>query len=424
MPLNNQGSEYDPGKNVYLKDVLIYADPVKVVPINYWRRWEWDLVATDVVSDSVAIAVKNNYVNPEMVFIAYVDQNGLLTIQSADLNLAKVADMEWTTIETIPGCTQCSMTFDGTFAKSKTAPGAIDFMTDPLPWLFYITDTGALMGGVVGTTYEVLVPTNVTAVDSIRGAASFFKDFDQGLLIFYVLSGNVYYMQYTTKDGWTAQVNLPIAVATTASAVNVHVDRTFDWRVICQIEDADGALHQSFTKMQQSGWAHVHYVEMDMDVISEDVAVIYEDSQDGEENISVTVDVSSSFLYGLSPVFVSADTVDNGLGDHGYFVEVVFDENVYDVSGNEGAFWLTDNADTEWVGQSISLNGKAITIGFNNINNAEGICVLEYIPGTLMGEIEPVTTDEISFTPSGLVPYNVGPPVVTTIVNLLEWEDV
>lgn len=384
-------------------------------PIFHKRFWQESIVAENTTAQSTSVAIRNTGSRADRAYVAYVSE-GTLTVKSAVLAYP-VVQMGWEVVLTIPDCAACALEFDGRFVPASL--GKVEYLTEELPWLFYTTTSGQLMAGILGGPYESLVGANVTGVDAIRGIASRYGDIDQGLLVFYLLNGNVY-CNSRVAGLWEGQQLVSLAPA---NAVSIRAERVFDWRIVLQVTDNTGALYEVFSMMEASSWNAQTYLATRLTISSELISVTYLGTYH-EAFLSADLQVSSILLYGLPPEMVAARNIDNGSGDYGYLVEVDFDEAIFGETGNEGSFVLQDEDENEWAAVSIARTDRTLTLDFDNFNNAVGTCSVVYTPGTLIGEVEPVMAHSVSFLPTGLFPFYVPPPVVVSLENLAIWEDV
>lgn len=384
-------------------------------PIFHKRFWQESIVAADTTATCTSVAVRKTGVQADRVFVAYIS-NDVLTIKSAAL-VFPVANMAWEIEQVIEDCTACALEFDGRFVR--ISPYKIEYRTEDLPWLFYITTSGALMGGVLSEAYETLVGANVSSVDAIRGIHSEYDDNDLGLIIFYILNGVVYYNQ-RVGDEWIGQESVSIAPA---NAISVKAERSFDWRLVLQVTDNTGALYEVFSKAYVSGWTGVDSLTAKTSLTLDVMEVIYHDAMAPDETLSVLTALTVVTLWGVETLMISAVNIDNGEGDYGYLVRITWDHDLSVPPGNDTAFLLTDSEDNTFGSVQVSrVAERVVEVEFQNFNNAIGACEITYTPGTLVGEAgQAITVNSVVFLPTGLVPIAVDPPVPTGIINILDW---
>lgn len=420
MPIRRDGQDHFIDKDLYQGADLIWQRPRRGTPINYWWHWYRSAVG-NVDAISISIAVKNNLVDPIKVYIAYVSPSNALTIVSALLTEA-AQNMIWTVETTVNYVQACSLSFDGSFT---TDGRIVEFISDETPWLFYVTTTGELLGGLLGSVSYENVSGTVTAIDVVRGVSSRYGDNDQGMVLFYVSSGTLYCKQLI-DDVWGDQQTINLAPA---NVVSVRAERTFDWRIVLQVTDSTGALYEIFTKMSASGWVGVDHISAACSMSLAVHEIGYLESKSQDEHISVMSALALSVLYALSPVMQSAENIawtDETLeltDDYGYKVRLAWDERVFSYVDNVAAFSLMDESAAVFGCTAIEMiSSKVLELTFQNFNNAVGMVTLEYTPGTMTGDVVAISSDSITFTPTGLVPFAVDPPIPVSVYNAIDWE--
>ena len=377
------------------------------------RFWQETIVSSGVTATCTSISVRKTGSIADRVFVAYVS-NGVLTVKSAALTYP-ISNMAWTQELSIPNCSGCALEFDGSFVR--VPHGKVEFRTESIPWLFYTTTGNQLMGGLLGGTYEAIAG-NVTAFDSIRGVASIYKDIDQGFIVFYIVSGSVYYRQ-RISGVWEEQQTVGL---TPAGAVSIKAERTFDWRIVLQITDNTGALHEVFTKMAIS--AHVNYEQLTAKI--ENTVAVYEvaylDTMSQHEYLTGLIDMVITTLWGIAPKVLSIANEDDGTGDHGFKVRITFDADLFSVSGNAAAFSMVDDFAASYDCTAIGQDGRELILTFEDFNNATNPIMLTYTPGTIIGEVELVEAFALEFSATELDPVFQEPPAPVSAENIIDWE--
>jgi hypothetical protein len=385
-------------------------------PIRDERLWQEVIVTPGVTATNTSVAVrKTSSRSADRAYVGYV-ASGTLVVKTAAMTYP-VSQMNWTIVETIPNCLDVALEFDGSFVYGRN--GKVEYRTDTLPKLFYTTASGQLMYGTLGGTYESIIGANVDNFDAIRGVASRFKTEDQGMIVFFVIGGILYYIQCI--DGiWQSQETVTVAPA---NIVDVRAERTWDYRIVLQVTDASGKLYEIFTKMASSGWNDTHYISTNIASMNVHVHEInFYDRQADTDYISASLLMILADLYTESPVFYQVHNIEDA-GDWGKKIWLRFDERVWNTTGNEEYFTLVDALGVTWYGQVITGAGThELIIEFTNFNNAMNPVTLYYTPGTATGDIANLLSDSISLVLTGLVPYPTDPPELVTIENTIEWE--
>lgn len=378
--------------------------------IFHERFWQESIVTEGVTAVCTSVAVKRTGRWGEAVYVAYV-AGGTLTVKSAPFRFP-IRAMSWTTLATIPNCTACALEFEGHFVHVGRN---VEFKTDAIPYLFYVTSAGALLGGILGSDYETIAGANVTAVDVINGVSNTYDMQNQGFFVFYIANGSVYYNNFLDGE-WQGQTAVSIAPA---NAVSLKAERTFDYRIVLQVTDNTGALYELFAKMEATGWNNSEYISLGITGQATAYDVNYVDNKT-DEYLALTPEATASVLYALPPEMAIAENIDNGSGDYGYFVRIIWDENISIQTTPASCFALTDAGSGAWGGQTITQDGRYITIGFDNFNNLENPATITYTPGSIIGDVESAASQALQFTASGLVPFATAPPVPVLAENIID----
>lgn len=430
MPIRYNDKHYDFDGDVYTGDKLVFQRQRRGIPITYWRHWYRSAIQNTDALD-VSIAVRHNLVDPDKVYVAYVSAANVLTVKSAVIT-ARAEGMTWTTELTQANCAFCSLAFDGDFMRDPDNPqDRVIFRTDNLPWLFYSTVTGQLMGGIIGTTYETVVGANVTSFDAIRGVRGLMgtnHGIDEGLLVFYVLDGVVFYRPYKYGE-WGDQEIVSIAPE---NIVNIKAERTFDWRIVLQVEDTLGKLYEVFTESYVSGNTNVEFLQILPAKIDFTVTDIrYHNAQAPVEYLTILPPALTVMpRWAVATLMADADNIAytdleiDVENDYGYKVRIVWEHPVSGETSAYSSFLLVDSEETEFAPVSMEyIDNYTIDVLFQNFNNAVGKVTVQYSGVGILGEIGQSTpATSISFTPTGLVPYVPEPPVVVSIINIQDWE--
>jgi hypothetical protein len=137
-------------------DVIAVRPTTAITNKDFWQE---SIVAADTTATCTTVALRRTSGRTaDRAYVAYIS-DGTLTVKSAMLT-PPINQISWTVVETIANCIGCAVEFNGSFVKSEI--NKVEYLTDELPWLFYVTSTGQLMAGVLGGSYESLVGANVT----------------------------------------------------------------------------------------------------------------------------------------------------------------------------------------------------------------------------------------------------------------------
>lgn len=387
-------------------------------PIDNKSYWQMGIIASQFNADSTSIAVQKTGLEPERIYVAYCDaRNGF--IEYAPIT-HPVANIGFTEVQTLTDCAKVIVAFDGTFAYNTFRQ--IEFFTEDIPWVFYINSAGALYGMQLNGTPIILAESNATDLTATRGFRSVLGEYDTGLVLFFILNGDIYYRQYI--DGvW--EDGLPINFGPDVTWVRINASFTFDYRICIQAEDSDGNLYEIFTTFDGIAKKNFEHIEItDITATGQLLAVSYYDFQDGAENIEIAnISAGGQLLWAVDTNMISASNIDNGSGDYGYKVRIIWDHVIDILTGNNTAFQLIDSESHVFNSISVSqIDGDEIEVAFQNFNNAVGNCDVTYIAGTIIGEAGQVLDNStIQFTPTNLVPFAIDPPAPLSMVITSDW---
>lgn len=391
-------------------------------PITNKDLWQEVIVTPGITATNTSVAIRRRITGrqAERAYVAYIS-GGVLTVKYADMTYP-VSQMTWITVETIPNCIACAVEFDGSFVSTRDRK--VEYLTDTLPWLFFVTSTGELKAGILGSEYETLAGANVTEIDAVRGVASRYKDEDQGLIIFYVISGVIYYRQHIAGI-WEDASTVSIAPE---NIVSIKAERTFDWRIVLQATDVSGALHEIFSRMVISGWTEhglIRPIGATLEAYS--TVINYMDDKTDQwltipdiTHESWNMSIYSPVLIGAANIATSTEDPENPgqyYDDYGYRVVFEFDQIIRNAADYPADFKLIDDYSMTWYGQSATVNGRFVTVTFANFNNAGNPITAIALAGNLSNGYVLLTQTSFEFSASGLVPYYVPSPVAQTAWN-------
>jgi hypothetical protein len=109
--------------------------------------------------------------------------------------------------------------------------------------------------------------------------------------------------------------------------------------------------------------------------------------------------------------------------DWGYMVEFTFDQIIYNADVYPEDFKLEDDSGSIWYGQEASFEGRRVYVLFNNFNNAVNPITATGLAGRLWNGDIALEETSVQFNATGLVPYEVNPPVPVSIENIQDWSE-
>ena len=379
------------------------------------------LYSSNITKTSMAVCHPNLSRGATTVYIAYID-SGELKVTKAQYT--DVMDRHiWEPVEFSEWAEDVSICFDGTMPKAPS--GWVEFKTEEDPWVFWCLN-GVLYGKKLYDTGDplVLAKANCSAVSSVRAMWSSHGGFDFGLVIFFLLNGQLYYRQLINGEWMDAEV-----VSFGPAGVkweDIAAFRTWDYRIGIQGKSTDGAYYEMFTQFMGIGKQNTEHIEV-RDVRAEGfmTEIRYRNTKEAEhiELSDVSAGAPYGGLYSLDmPVLYSAYNTEDENGDWGTTVVAVFSNYLVadQVSSNYLQFSLVDSWGAAYYPASATLgsDGKTVTLRFADFNPAYGVCEIRYTPGTVysMATVQMEVTS-LSFTPQNLSPPDIPQPEVEAIWN-------
>ena len=369
--------------------------------------------------NQVSVCARRPNINrqSDRIYAAFCDA-GKGKIVYAD-QVAVMSSHVWVNAGTLPDAVDIAVAFDGKMVK--TLRNRIEFKTiDPMPWVFWVDSAGILYGKNLGddTSQATLATANASAVSAIYGMQSDVADFDQGMLVFFILDGDIYYRQYQAGV-WGGAV--PVNFGPDANWVDIAASRTWDYRIVLQAQSSDGNIYELFTQHAGIAKQNVERINLNNILSAGKMAdVTYTDTREDERIDVSDIAAVSQVIYGLSPVPVSCANINDRSGDWGKCIEAAFDYPVTGAVSNAGQFVIMDGNGVSYAGQTVEHVGtdnKKIQIGYVDFNAAYGTaCTLNYTPGTVQGPAVALASFGFSFTPINLVPP--APAVPMTASNI------
>lgn len=375
---------------------------------------------TSVTKASVAVCHPRLMRDATDVYVGYVD-GGTAKVAKAVYN-HRMANHEWVDTGFAESADDISICFDGTMPKN--IKGMVEFKTKEQPWVFWIHET-TLYGRQLGADNTVtLAETNCLAVSAVRAMWSQIGMFDFGLIVFFILNGNLFYRQCiggTWYDGELVNAGPEGVLWSDVSAF-----RTWDYRIGVQLVAQDGSIYELFTQFMGIGKQNVEHIDVRDFSASYRYSNVRYSSMKHVENIDVgEIDQAAPFggLYSLNtPKLLWAENMQDENGDWGKLVKVKLDVHVVpdDVANGYASFSFTDTRGVKYSPRSATLqsDGKTIVFEFLNFNNAEGVCQFQYKPGSIMTMAgNAMVETSVAFTPHNLVPNGIPAPVAEEAWN-------
>ena len=362
---------------------------------------ERQAVATASVTDvSIAVCHPRAMRSNTQICIGYIS-GGTAKVVTAK-HKTNMDAHEWNDSGFEEAATAISVAYDGTMPKANN--GDIEFVTEQTPWVFWVNNS-ILYGQKLYSDEApiVLAETNCTDVSAVRAMHSTVGGFDFGLVIFFILNGQLFYRQLI--DGEWADAESVSFGPSGVTWKEVAAFRTWDYRIGIQAKSTTGDIYELFTQFMGIGKQNVEHIQVDVDPKANYVAIGYTDAKT-DEHIDAEVSISGARTYGLSSVPVSIRNVEDGSGNYGTTILVELDHPVTKVDGNSANFFLEDGNNTSYICYDcqVSADGKTLILTFMDFNLAEGTTLtIDYVPGTIMSPAVAMDAFTFTFVPENLV---------------------
>ena len=408
MTKQTRANSADPSASIWI------GRPTTALTTDVFLEKQTVLTATSITDSAVAVCHPRQGASNTKINIAYI-ADGVAHVVTAATK-TKITNHIWVDSGFEENASAISIAYDGTMPKDDQ--GKVEFVTESQPWVFWV-DSGVLYARKMGTADTItLAQANCTDVSAIRAMWSEVGGFDFGLVVFFILSGTIYYRQYI--DGVWMDAETVTFGPSSVTWTSIAAFRTWDYRVGVQGKTSDNVLYELFTQFMGIGKQNVEHLELTgLEVDSERIKVTYHDAE-LVEHVGVS-DISGSGVktYGLTSIPLSVYNIDNGGGNYGLIVVCAIDYPVTNVTGNDTQFTLTDANNVVWTSTGVAVDGtgKIFTVTFPDFNAATGECSLSYIQGTIQCAVVALAAFSISFTPTGLIPPIVDPPALEAIWN-------
>lgn len=372
----------------------------------------------------ICLRRENQNLDPTEIVMAYIE-NGFAKV--ATLPYVNTPDQEFEYQYTVGPADDVACDFDGRWARITDRTGIYydtsvmwSLVTFGEPYIA-IVNSGVLTVCQGQGSPVTLVASGVSKCVILRGWKSASDNLtDQGIICAYLKTDTkLYYRNYCEQeDGsyiWEVEREL---TDFTSPVSNLGIFRTNDYR-IGFLAEMNNVISMMVTDRSWSGMA-IPPENISVDSIAISVVVTQIEYHEGfhAEYISAETLFDISVKWGLPPVIVAMENINDGNANYGLKVKITFDQLIFGATGNELAFLLTDEEETSWASTGIEQTGpKELTVTFADFNNAVGNVVVTYTPGTLIGEVEYVAAGFFGFTPIGLVPTALPAPLPITLSN-------
>ncbi len=377
---------------------------------------------------------------PTEIVMVYIE-DGLAKV--ATLPYVHTPDIYFTYQYTVGPATDVACDFDGRWNLitdrsdlyfDTTTIWALQTFGEP----YIVTVNEGILSVRQGNGSATNLSTDTVKCSIIRGWKSTIYEFtnDQGLICAYTKNdGKVYYRNYCEQSNTSFiwEFEQEITNFTALGLVSeINLFRANDYR-IGFLAEISGVIHMLLTERSWSGMAILP--EMGFTVVGASVSInrlLINYSSYTSDNEAMFANINTNILqFSIHqpilrkawniPVEMYNEELEETYNDYGYAVIFEFNQMIINANLFPADFKLIDSGLSQWVGQTAVINGRFVTVTFNNFNNAENSIIAKAVSNNLSNGYALIDEISISFDAVGLIPYYVAPPIPVSIENIEDW---
>ena len=385
-------------------------------------------VSTPITDLSIAVSHAVFGEEHAIIWIAYL-QDGMVHIKYTE-NQERMSDyLLWSDYDITLEADSIDIAFQA--SVKRNIHGEEEYITEDYPWLFWTKDGVAYGKNLTtrenGAVTVTLATANCTDISAVRAASGTYG-YDFGLVVFMLISGNLFYRQNIKGEWYDAEL---VSEGPEGSYVSIAAFRTWDYRVGVQIIDSEGVMHELFSQFEGIGTRNQEHIDVQLNVEQNMPRVTYINTRE-DEHLEVGSITAESAMYRAGPPdLVEAYNIPTTLidpeteeeyEDWGIRAVYVFNRQLVkeQVEAQFQAFTLTDIYGITYYPLAAELgeDGHSVTLTFTDFNNAFETCTAKYTPGTVqtMADDYLVAVSK-TFIPEHLNPSPFPQPEVERIWN-------
>lgn len=270
-----------------------------------------------------------------------------------------------------------------------------------------------------------LAESNCTKVSAVRAVWSQPGSFDFGLIVFFLLGGQLHYRQLI--DGEWMDGEVVLFGPENATWVDIAASRTWDYRIAIQCMDASGEIYELFSQYQGFGKQTTENITITDIRAQGDLIPIKYHARSVNEHIHLTnITADGKLIWGLNCLPVEAHNISDGADNWGYYIVLTMDHEILHAEDNATLFTIQDSKGTVYGINEIipSEGGLVLTFKMEDFNLAE---IAEYMTitytkletgGVLCPAGDQLESFTIDFVPKNLVAPDIPVPVPIEVVNI------
>lgn len=396
---------------------LIFIVSRPKTPLISSRFMETQAVQTsgEISAVDIAVAHPRYHKRDTEIHIAYIE-SGIAKVKRA-MWKAKMKDHVWIDLGISLPASDVAICYNSKCVDHKR--GKYEYLTEPAPWLFWINGGGLYARKTDSTDTATLATANATKVSAVRATYSEVELFNTGLIVFFLVSGQLYYKQLIDDTWYDAE--LVSFGPSGVTYVDITVERTWDYRVVVQGITANGEVYELYSQFSGIGTRNQEHIKISsLEAKGKKIEVTHTELSQ-VENINVEISGTGERLWAHSSIPIEGFNIDDGNGNHGIYVKVKFDHPIHSVTGQASCFSLKDSNNVVYACEEIQLSedGIWLTLKLADFNLAALASSGEivYMPGEIMSPAVQLEGFSFEVELTGLVPPAIAAPEVEAIYN-------
>jgi hypothetical protein len=387
------------------------------VPITDFDMWQTATInAGSPTKTSIAVSRPSANAGPLVAYVAAIE-SGELRLYSATLK-GLLPPTVWSLELSVADAVDVAIAFDGHYVKQDD--GMVEFLTGDL-WIFYINTLAEVWGGRFGHLGDTKLATNAAALSAIMGPGNVGPlTISDGIVLAWVTTGGAVMTRQYFGEVWEDAV---LHSSMPANAMDIALTRTWDYRLSVNLQTTDEKVWLINGNSQVSGNANISYIDMAaMDLTTDVYATVPHDTKIGDENLQVAdMDLITGAYSITAPTLISVENIDDGTGNWGLKLRLVYSGPVYDLAGNAAAYVLQASANFGCAAldyDPADPDKKTLILYMADFNNGAPNATLQYTQGTLDSGpgVTLLPNHNMAVTLVNLAPSM--PPAVQSIVSI------
>lgn len=363
------------------------------------------------------IAVSHPFYNrqDQEIYIAYIE-DGAGLIKKAKWK-AKMEKHLWQDVNFLEQADEIAICYDSNCIDKKI--DKYEFLTKNEPWVFWVKDGVLTAQNLTTREKTVLASENATKVTAVRATHASVNIFNMGLIVFFVSAGKLFYRQLIDDEWCDAEA---VNFGGDLTFKEISASRTWDYRIVFQGLTESGEIYELYSQYAGIGsraHEHINIKHVKVKGINREINQVKTKTDEYVEIQKVEVEGKRLYAFTANPI--SAKNIDDGTGNFGRKIEIIFDHELHDIQAEYKNFILTDSNNINYVGEDIAISNDGLTLtvtmsDFNLAGLAESAEII-YTQGNIMSPVVPLESFKIPIVLTGLVPIQISMPEVETITN-------